>query len=547
LGRYEEAISEYDKALGISPNYCEALINKGITFHSLKNYDEALLSYDVALKINPISFQAWFNKGLLFFSRDNYDVALSFYDKALTINPNYYEATNNKGLALKYKKRYIEALQHFDLAIKIQPNRYDAHSNRASVLYDLKEYSLALIACNTAQCIKPNFYEPYNNRGLILNGLGQHDEAIKNFDIALSLDPENYEVWNNRGFALNQLNRNLEAIRDYNCSISFKPDYYNALWNKSLALLVEGNFEEGLPLYENRWKSEKILNLIGGFKKFDAPLWLGESSLANKTILIYGEQGLGDFIQFSRYIHILANQGAKVILLAPKTLIKLFKNLRNICQIICEGDDIPSYDYHCPIVSLPLAFKTTLTSIPHINNYLNLDVDPGKTIYWRTKLNISKKPLVGLAWSGNISHQNDLNRSIPLKDIVYYLPSQYGYVCIQKDIRQSDQSILDSNPQIFNFANDLHDFVDTASLIHCLDLIITVDTSVAHLGGALGVKTLLLLPYAPDWRWLLNREDSPWYPSIKLYRQKEFGNWNGVLNQISADLNSLFSKNYSLN
>ena len=547
LGRYEEALSEYDKALSIRSSYWEALINKGITFHSLKLFDNALLNFDTALNVNPDSPLAWFNRGLLLFSQKNYDEALSDYDKALAINPNYYEAINNKGLVLKHKKRYIEALEYFDLAIKIYPNRYDGHSNRTGLLYDIKEYQSALIECNKALSLKPNFYEPYNHRGLIFIGLGQHNEAIKNFDIALGLDPNNHEVWNNRGFALHQLNRNTESIEHYNKALSLKPDYYDALWNKSLAMLIEGNYEEGLPLYENRWKSEKVLMTIGGLKKFDAPLWLGQDSLKNKTILIYAEQGLGDYIQLCRYVHLLANEGANVILKVPKVLIKLLENLKNICQIFCEGDELPSFDYHCPIMSLPLAFKTTLKSIPHIPNYLNLEIDPEMILQWQTKLGFSKKPLVGLVWSGNISHHNDHNRSIPLKNILDYLPNQLDYICLQKEIRPSDQSILDSNPHIFNFANDLHDFTDTAALIQCLDLMITVDTSVAHLGGALGVKTLLLLPYAPDWRWLLNREDSPWYPSMKLYRQKEIGDWNGVIDQVASDLKLLFPKNIIVN
>jgi tetratricopeptide (TPR) repeat protein len=547
LGRYEEALSEYDKALSIKSSYWEALINKGITFHSLKLDNNALLSFDAALNLNPDSPQAWFNRGLLLFSQKNYDEALSDYDKALAINPNYYEAINNKGLVLKHKKRYIEALEHFDLAIKVHPNRYDGHSNRTGLLYDIKEYQAALIQCNIALSLKPNFYEPYNHRGLIFIGLGQHNEAIKNFDIALGLDPNNHEIWNNRGFALHQLNRNAESIEHYNKALSLKLDYYDALWNKSLPLLIEGNYEEGLPLFENRWKSEKVLLNIGGLKKFEAPLWLGQDSLKNKTILIYAEQGLGDYIQLCRYVHLLANEGANVILKVPRVLIKLLENLKNICQVICEGDELPSFDYHCPIMSLPLAFKTTLKSIPHIPNYLNLDIDPGMILQWQTKLGFSKKPLVGLVWSGNISHHNDHNRSIPLKIMLDYLPNQLDYICLQKEIRPSDQSILNSNPHIFNFATDLHDFTDTAALIQCLDLIISVDTSVAHLGGALGIKTLLLLPYAPDWRWLLNREDSPWYPSMKLYRQKEVGDWNGVIDQVASDLNLLFPKNIIIN
>lgn len=541
LGRYDEALSEYDKALSISPDYWNALINKGITLHSLKLFDDALLSYDAALSLNPNLSQAWFNRGLVFFSQNDYDEALSNFEKALSFNPNYYEALNNKGLVLKHKKRYSKALELFELAIKNHPNRYDAHSNLTGLLYEVKEYHLAMIQCNIALSLKPNFYEPYNHRGLIYLGLNQHNEAIKNFDIALGFDPKNHEVWNNRGFTLHQLNRNIEAIDHFNKALSFKPDYHDALWNKSIALLIEGNYEEGLPLYESRWKSENVLMRIGGLRKFNAPLWLGHGSLKNKTIFIYSEQGLGDFIQLCRYIHLLDKEGANIILEVPNALIKLLENLKNICQIICQGDELPFYDYHCPILSLPLAFKTTLKSIPRIPNYLNLDINHQMIQQWDARLGFSKKHRIGLVWSGNISHHNDHNRSIPLKNILNYLPEQLDYVSLQKEIRSSDQSILASNPHIFNFSNDLKDFTDTAALIQCLDLVITVDTSVAHLAGALDIKTLLLLPYAPDWRWLLNREDSPWYPSMKLYRQKEIGNWDTVLNQVAFDLNLLFS------
>lgn len=539
LGRHDEALSLYDKALRIKPNNVEALINKGITLQALQYFDNALSCFDAALDLNQSSHQAWLNRGLLFFSQKNYDEALSCYSKALAISPKYYEAVNNIGLVLKHKKRYVESLQHFDLAIEIYPNRYDSHSNRANVLYDLREYELALAQSNIALNLKPNFWESYNNRGLIYIRLGRLEEAIQDFNTALGLAPNNYDIWNNKGYALHQLNKNGEAIECYDRTIGLKPDFYDALWNKSLALLVEGDFENGFALYENRWKSEKIELRIGGTRKFDAPLWLGQDSLNGKTLLVYGEQGLGDFIQFCRYVHLLVSQGATVVLETPKALFKLLGNLRNLCHIICDGDDLPFFDYHCPILSLPLAFKTTLATIPNIENYLNINPDLQQQMLWQSELRLSKKPLIGLVWSGNSVHQNDHNRSIPLKDIVKYLPPHFNFICLQKDIRPEDQSVLESTSQIRNFVNDLHDFADTASLMNCLDLIVTVDTSVAHLGGAMGIKTLLLLPYAPDWRWLLNRGDSPWYPSMKLYRQAEIGNWHGPLNQMSCDLERL--------
>jgi ADP-heptose:LPS heptosyltransferase len=263
-------------------------------------------------------------------------------------------------------------------------------------------------------------------------------------------------------------------------------------------------------------------------------------SLEDKTIFVYGEQGLGDFIQFCRYVFCLKKQGANIILEVPKPLYRLLANLRSLCQIICEGDEIPqSFDYYCPILSLPLAFRSNLLSIPSINNALNISLDPAIRTFWQSKVMSNANPLIGLTWSGNAEHQNDHNRSILLSDILDYLPSHFNYICLQKEIRSSDQFILDSSPHLLNFSNEIQDFTDTAALISCLNCVITVDTSVAHLSGTLGVKTLLLLPYSPDWRWLLNRNDSPWYPSMRLYRQKEIGNWKGVLEQVSSDLSRL--------
>jgi hypothetical protein len=276
---------------------------------------------------------------------------------------------------------------------------------------------------------------------------------------------------------------------------------------------------------------------IVGKRLVDKPTWLGKESLQGKTILIYGEQGLGDFIQFCRYVKLVSDLGAKVILETPEALAGLMESLEGISQLVIKGEEFPIYDYQSPLLSLPLAFHTNLNSIPNAVGYINLDHHLNKTMEWKARLGSKLKPRVGLVWSGNPRHKNDHNRSLLLRDIFPFLPNQFEYISLQKEVREVDKLTLDSNPLILNFASYLNDFLDTAALIDNLDLVITVDTSVAHLSGALGKKTLLLLPYVADWRWLLDREDSPWYPSMKLYRQHAIGDWNSVLDKVKFDLN----------
>ena len=303
---------------------------------------------------------------------------------------------------------------------------------------------------------------------------------------------------------------------------------------------MQGDFENGLQLYESRWAAEKVCE-IAGKRFFDRPAWLGAESLQDKTILLYGEQGLGDFIQFCRYVKLVADLGANVILEVPQLLTVLMKGLDGVSQLVVKGKELPFFDYQCPLLSLPLAFKTNLDNIPNPSGYINLDSYPNKTTEWKVRLGSKLKPRVGLVWSGNPHHKNDHNRSILLRDILPFLPNQLEYVSLQKEVREVDKLTLDSNPHILNFSSHLNDFVDTAALIENLDLVISVDTSVAHLSGALGRKTWTLLPNVPDWRWLLDRGDSPWYPSMKLYRQTCIGDWNSVLDRVKSDLSGNFN------
>jgi len=490
-----------DQSIQLKPDFAEAWNNRGNALHDLKRYEEAITHYDKALSLKPDHHQAWIDKGVTLCKLKRFDDAITHYDKALSLKPDNAKAWSNKGVALHELKRYEEAITHYDKALNLKPDHHHAWSNKGNTLHELKQY----------------------------------EEAIAHYDKALSLKPDNAKAWSNKGVTLHELKRLDEAIAHHDKALSLKPDYHDASWNKSLSLLLQGDFENGLLLYESRWTSEKISEIVGK-RFFDGPSWLGAESIQDKTILLYGEQGFGDFIQFCRYAKKVADLGAKVILEAPRPLAGLMENLEGVSQLVIKGEKLPFFDYQCPLLSLPLAFKTNLDTIPNPSGYINLVNHPDKIMEWKERLGLKSKLRVGLVWSGNPNHENDHNRSILLWDILPFLPNQYEYISLQKEVREVDNLTLNSNPHILNFASHLNDFVDTAALIENLDLVISVDTSVAHLSGALGKKTLLLLPNVPDWRWLLDREDSPWYPSMKLYRQTCIGDWSGVLERVKSDL-----------
>ena len=280
------------------------------------------------------------------------------------------------------------------------------------------------------------------------------------------------------------------------------------------------------------------ISKTAGIRNFPQPLWLGEQLLKDKTILLYAEQGLGDTIQFSRYIPLVAKLGAKVILEVQHPLVKLLKDLEGVDQIVAKGDTLPAFDFLCPLLSLPLAFKTAMNTIPSVSEHINSDAE--NVAIWQTKLGEKSKPRVGLVWSSVSSFKNYHIRDITLLELLSALPKEgFEYICLQKEIKEIDKDTLKANPQIKFFGHLLHDFSNTAELIECLDLVISTCTSVPHLSCSMGKETWLMLSYVPDWRWLLDKDDSPWYPSAKLYRQEEIGNWNGVFEKVKSDLEKL--------
>ncbi len=574
LKDYEKAIDYYEKSIKIDPNYYEAWSNKGNVLYELKRYKEAVVHHDNSIELNPNYAEAWCNKGNALAKLTRYEEAIAHHEKAIGLNPNYAQAWCNRGVVLNQVGRYEEALiscikandlnlldadawsnRGFALnelklyedslgacsrAIEINPHHADAWSNLGVALNELNRYEDSLEACSRAIEINPHHADAWSNLGVALNELKRYEEAVTSYDKAIDCRPNFYEALYNRGVALNELKRYEEALASYNSAIESRPNGYEAYWNKGLSLLLQGDFKNGLPLYEHRWSVNE-----GGYaaakRSFDQPTWLGLESLKGKTIFIYAEQGFGDFIQFCRYTKLICDLGARVILETPKALVNLLANLEGVSHLITQGEQPPPFDYQCPLLSLPLAFQTDLESIPPVDSTIqaNFAKNSTKIAEWKERLGLRITPRVGLAWSGNPKQRNDRNRSLTLEQLIKVLPTGFEYVSLQKEIREVDRLTLQCNPSILNFASSIHDFEDTAALIDQMDLVISVDTSVAHLSGTMGKETWILLPHAPDWRWLLDRDDCPWYPSVKLYRQNTIGDWGGVLAKVKADLQGL--------
>ncbi len=500
LHKLEAAVDAYDKAIGLSPEFSQAHSNRGFALQTLGRLDAAVASYRKALAITSSDALVHCNLGAALVELQQFDAALASCDKAIALRADYAEAHFNRSNALMGRKQFGEALASYDKAIAINPAYAKAHSNRAFALHHLKQLDAALSSYDKAIGINPGFAEAHSNRGLVLHELKRMDDALASYDRAIAADP----------------------------------GYAAAHFNKSLTYLVSGSFDPGWALYEWRQKTEdsKLVR-----RSFAQPVWLGDEPLVDKTILLHSEQGFGDTIQFSRYATRVASLGARVILEVPEPLLGVLGGLGANIELAVKGKPLPAFDYHCPLLSLPLAFKTDATSIPASQSYLRSD--SAKLAEWEQRLGAKTKPRVGLVWSGNADHVNDHNRSIALSALLAALPDTLEYVSLQKEVRATDRQALESNGHIRHFGDAIKDFDDTAALCEWMDLVISVDTSVAHLSGALGRPTWVLLPYVPDWRWQLDRDDSPWYPSVKLYRQAADRVWAGVLARVRADLAAL--------
>ena len=531
LKRFEQAIASFDKALALDPVFADALNNRGITLQKLDKQEDALASFARALALRPNYPEALSNCGKALSVLGRNDEALASYDRALALKPHHYpEALHGKGLVLQALGRHGEAVASYQQALALKPDDPETFNNLGIALLKTKRYTEALANCEQALALRPSFHEAFSNRTAILLALGRYSEALASIDQALALKPDFVEALTNRGNTLQALRRHAEAIATYRRALALKPDYPEVLYNESLAHLCLGDFETGWEQYEFRWTRKEAPEQ----RPFKSPKWLGGDTVVGKRLLLWAEQGLGDTIQFCRYAPILARKGVEVVLEVPSPLRVLLGTLEGVTAITTEAELPPAHDYDCPLLSLPLALRTEISGIP--NDVPYLAAIPDKVQTWKRTLEQDSEPKVGIVCSGNSDHKSDRNRSIPLQQFSPLLETGASFYLLQNECRPEDEAFLSETSRIRDLRPRLADFTETAAVIACLDLVISVDTSVAHLAGALGKPVWILLPFSPDWRWMLGREDSPWYPTARLFRQTEMGDWQGVIERVHEAL-----------
>jgi tetratricopeptide (TPR) repeat protein len=460
--------------------------------------------------------------------------AQRLYRAILKRAPVHADALHLLGLSLCQTGRHTEALTFLSRALLQRPQWVEALINRGNALQELGQPERALADFDAALALQPDHPEALGNRGVTLYALGRLEEAVADYDRALARRPAYPEALHNRGNALRALNRNGEAIACFEAALALQPDDAEARLHLAMSHLLEGDYPAAWPDYQWRWKTRQYAPQR---RVFPQPEWLGHRALDGRTILVHAEQGYGDTLQFCRYVAPLRDLGATVVLEVQPALKRLLQGLEGSGRVLARGEPLPDFDVHCPLLSLPGAFDTTLATIPARLPYLS--ADPALTADWAGRLGARESMRVGLVWSGNPTHLNDHNRSAPLADYAEVLALPCAFVSLQKALRKMDQEELRRRPQILHFGERLADFADTAAVAAQLDLVITVDTAVAHLAGAMGKPTWVLLPYAPDWRWLLERRDSPWYPGMRLFRQTAPGDWRGVMAEVAAELRAL--------
>jgi len=528
------ALEWIDKALRVNPRHAGAHCNRATALQALKRPEAALASYDRAVALQPDHAIACCNRANVLAELGRSSAALAGYEQALALKADYPEAHFGRGNVQKTMGRLDEALLSYERALALRPAYPHAQVHRGNVLKELGRRDAALAAYQGAIALDPRCYEAHFNLGNMLAEACDFEAALVAFDRTLAIRPDHAAAHCNRGSVLKLLGRLGEAIVSFDRAIAHERDFAEAHFNRGTTLLLAGRMAAAWRDYE--WR-HRLGDRAALQDEIDAalPAWSGRERLTGKTLIVSAEQGLGDTIQFARYLSLVAERGARIFLRAPLALHPLFEPLPHLVGVLLPGQSGPAADYRCRLLSLPRAFATSLETIPAAVPYLEAPAE--RLAQWHSRLGEKRtKPRVGLVWSGNPLQVNDRNRSLRLAQWLPLLPDGIDYVSVQKELRDHDRDALESRAAILPIGAELRDFADTAAVCRCLDLLISVDTSVAHLGGALGVPLWVLLSQPPDWRWLLDRDDSPWYPTARLFRQPTAGDWSGVLERVRAEL-----------
>jgi tetratricopeptide (TPR) repeat protein len=530
--RWEEGAALLEQSVAIDPRQPHVLTNLGNALIELDRPDEAVAAYERAIALLPAADRAaaFVGMGAYLQGVGRAAHAVGAYDMAIRLKPKMPEAWANRGASLIALNRLDDAIASLDRAVALKPDLADALTNRGIARYRSLRAEEALADFDRALALKPDGAEIHNNKGLALQALGRFEDALASADQAIALRPDMAETANNRGKPLQELDRWDEAAAAYDQAIALKPDYAEPHWNKGIILVRGEDYANGWPLLEWRWRNSDSPPP----PRFDQPLWLGEPSLAGKTILVHAEQGLGDTISMLRFVPLLAARGAKVLLCVPKALHGLAASVDGAAEVL--GPELPAggFDFHCPTMSLPLALGTRIDTIPADVPYLSAPL--AKVEAWKARLGPRTRRRIGLTWSGNPDQKDDRSRSIALGELLPLLGIDADFHSLQKAYRPADAKLLRDDGRIRDHADDLEDFTDTAALAGQMDLVISVCTSVAHMAGALGLPTYVLLAKSADYRWHWDRADSPWYPTARLFRQTRAGDWEAVIAQVGRAL-----------
>ncbi len=524
-GRLREAEKLYARVLKAAPDHFDALHLLGSAKAQAGKFGEAFRLISAAVKINPRSPDALVNLANVLHALKRPADALDYLDKALAINPGDLQALQNRGSALLILNRPQEALASFEQIAQREPRNGEVLLNRGVAKATLGRDAEALADFDAALTLAPGHPDVLYNRGNALLQLNRPAEAVAAFDGVLAAVPAHVRAWNNRGRALQALNRHEEAVASFGKAIDLQKDYADAHFNQALSLLTLGDLRRGFAQYEWRWTRSGITDTRRNYRR---PLWLGEYPLGHKTILLHAEQGLGDTIQFARYVPLLARAGATVVLEVQPELKALLGGLAGVASCHAHGEPLPAFDVHCPLASVALALQTEPANIPAEIPYLHADEQ--RIAKWRPAIEALPGKRVAFAWAGQVRHANDRNRSIDLASLApLFALDGFSFVSIQRELREADAAWLARHRNVTHLGGELADMADTAAVTALVDLVVAVDTSVVHLAGAMGRPTWVMLPFAPDWRWTLTSERSPWYPQTRLFRQPAIGDWASVI------------------
>ena len=530
-GDPDEAVILVSKAVQLHPNDPEIHNNLGIILNNLSHFDAAIEHFDQALKLRPNYPEALNNKGNALLGQDALENSQDCYQRAISLAPNYAQARANLGAVLMKMEHHESAKTVLESVLNMAPNDPNVLSNYSATLKDLGKYEEALSAANKALSIDPNHFQAINNRGLALQCLNKLADAEASFNAVLRIQPKYAEAYMNLGLTLLLQNRLDDAVEALNHGIEIEPQHPELHLNLGLALLQKGDFLNGWEEYEWRWKMPNFRAFAPHLK---APMWSGEE-FRGQTLHIHAEQGFGDTLQFARYVPLVAKSGSKVIFECPKSLSSLFENAGGWEDISIVSEAPIACDAHIPLLSLPRILKTSLETIPADIPYLS--ATPQSRKEWTDRIGGDCLLKVGLVWKGSHRHERDAWRSPGISGLKQLLdvPGVH-WVSLQKDDEIEDLKSEGVSEGIVVLGNSFRNFSDTAAALANLDLVISPDTAVAHLAGALGIPVWVLIPHASDWRWLCDRSDSPWYPTMKLWRQPSAGNWQSVIEDLAVAL-----------